>query len=74
VAIRRLGVRAALICTDAFSTLAELQLDALGSAGEVELLVLPHPLGGISEAELDDRVGVAVEKINEWLERIGADE
>lgn len=74
MALRRLGLRAALICTDAFATLAELQLDALGSAGEVELIVLPHPLGGISDAELEERVSAAVDKISEWLDRIDADE
>jgi len=72
VAVRTLGLHAALICTDAFATLAELQLEALGCAEEVELLVLPHPLGGISEAELDERVALAVQKIGDWLARIGS--
>jgi len=70
VAVRKLGLHAALICTDAFATLAELQLEALGCANQVELVVLPHPMGGISDAELDERVSLAVREIGDWLDRI----
>ena len=70
MAVRKLGLHAALICTDAFATLAELQLEALGCANQVELVVLPHPMGGISDAELDERVSLAVREIGDWLDRI----
>jgi hypothetical protein len=70
VAVRKLGLYAALICTDAFAALAELQLEALGCADQVELVVLPHPLGGISDAELDERVSLAVQEIGDWLDRV----
>ena len=49
-----------------------MQIDALGLAGEIELFVVPHPLGGISDEELDGRAAIAGASISSWLDAIEA--
>jgi hypothetical protein len=68
--VRRLGVRSAVICSDAFVSLGELQADALGMTDLVELFVLPHPLAGIGEEELAARIEVAADAVLGWLETL----
>jgi hypothetical protein len=59
-----------VLCSDAFVSLGELQAEALGTDGLIELFVLPHPLAGIDESELDGRVAVAAELVLGWLEKL----
>jgi hypothetical protein len=47
-----------------------MQADALGTAGLIELFVLPHPLAGIGDDELADRVEVAATAVLGWLEKL----
>jgi hypothetical protein len=68
--VRKLGIRSAVICSDAFVSLGELQADALGTTGLVELFVLQHPLAGIGEEELAARVEVAAAAVLGWLETL----
>jgi hypothetical protein len=59
-----------VLCSDAFVSLGELQAEALGTDGLIELFVLPHPLAGIDESELEERVAVAAELVLGWLDRL----
>jgi hypothetical protein len=59
-----------VLCSDAFVSLAELQAEALGSAGLIELFVLPHPLAGIDDRELEGRVAVATQLVLGWLDQL----
>jgi hypothetical protein len=68
--VRKLGIRSAVICSEAFVSLGELQADALGTRELIELFVLPHPLAGIDEAELAARIEVAGDVVLGWLESL----
>ena len=60
-----------MLCSDAFVSLGELQAEALGTDGLIELFVLPHPLAGIdASSELDGRVAVAAQLVLGWLEKL----
>jgi hypothetical protein len=59
-----------VLCSDAFVSLGELQAEALGTDGLIELFVLPHPLAGIDERELDGRIDVAAGLVSAWLEQL----
>jgi len=50
-----------LIVTEAFKSLALTQMKA--RRAEVPLIVIPHPLGGLKPAEVEDRVRTAVTQL-----------
>jgi hypothetical protein len=71
--LRKQGLRAAVICSDAFVSLAELQAEALDTSGLLELFVLPHPLAGISHDELTERKALAETLIMGWVAALEQD-
>ena len=60
------GVRTVTFCTSAFAGLAKLTREALGGENW-SVIVIPHPMGGIDEAALRERVEAAWPKLEEWL-------
>lgn len=72
VALRRRGVAVAMLTSDAFVELARMQGEALGDE-ELDLLVVRHPIGGITPDELRERQAEAVRGIAPWWERVAGD-
>ena len=60
------GVRTVTFCTSAFAGLARLTREALGGESW-PVIVIPHPMGGIDDAALRERVGAGWPKLEEWL-------
>lgn len=58
------GVASVLFGTDVFSALATAEAKAFG-VEELPMLLVPHPLGVRSEAEIDN---MAKEKANEFMQ------
>ncbi|HEY8449597.1 MAG TPA: hypothetical protein VIL95_03875 [Bacillota bacterium] len=59
----KLGLDAAVICTDAFRPLAVAQARALGRP-DLPLLVIPHPLGGLKPEEARARSRAVLEALS----------
>lgn len=47
-----------------------MQLDALDVAEEVHMLVLAHPLGGITDAQFEDRAAFGLQLVEDWIGRL----
>jgi len=60
------GIPAAVICSAPFVTLAKAQARVFG-APDLPLVVIPHPLGGISQEEIQGRALHAVPQIVELI-------
>jgi hypothetical protein len=58
VQLERRGVRTVTIVTEVFANLAMAQARVRGR-GDLPLVVIPHPVGGLRPAELTDRVARA---------------
>ena len=57
------------MCTTPFLPLAQAQALALGASAQAcEIAEIPHPLGGIAEAEVLLRADAAWPQIRDWLE------
>ncbi|MBI3968402.1 MAG: hypothetical protein HY329_22425 [Chloroflexi bacterium] len=52
----------ATVCTDEFHGLGRQEAESLGIAG-LPIVVVPHPMGGLREPEVDERADVVVEEI-----------
>lgn len=60
------GVRTVTVITDRFTALARAQACALQKSG-LAFLVIPHPLGGLKEAEVQAAAKVALERLSKQL-------
>ena len=60
--LRKRGVATALICSDPFRNLAKTQAQVLG-VPELPLVMIPHPLGGLSLEDVQKRADVAVPQV-----------
>ena len=56
------GIPTVVLGTDAFETLAKLEARNRGMA-DLPLALIPHPLGGIREAEVLKKADLAVEAV-----------
>ena len=52
-------------CTSSFEPLARLEGEALELTGR--LAIVPHPIGGIEEAEVEARASAAWPVVSAWL-------
>jgi hypothetical protein len=55
-----------MLTTTSFEKLARMQMRALG--GEVPLVIVEHPIGGIDKSALETRFMAAAEQGVEWLQ------
>ncbi len=65
--VRKRGVVSAVICSDPFRNLAKTQAQVLG-VPELPLVMIPHPLGGLSLQEVQKRADVAIPQIVRLIE------
>lgn len=72
VALRRRGLAVAMLTSDAFVELARMQGEALGDE-DLDLLVVRHPIGGITPDELCERQAEAVQGIAPWWDHVTRD-
>lgn len=73
VALRSAGLPTAVITTSVFADLARAQARSLG-APPLDLIVLPHPIGGVTGEELQLRCDEAVRQVSAWWHRLHSDE
>ena len=64
--LRKRGLVTAVICSDAFLKLGQAQSRVFG-VPDLPLVVIPHPLGGISLEQVEGRALVAIPKIVELI-------
>jgi hypothetical protein len=62
VQLRKRGLAAAVICSDAFLKLAQNQSRVFG-VPDLPLVTIPHPLGGLSLADVQMRAEVAIPQV-----------
>lgn len=72
VTLRRRGLAVAMLTSDAFVELARMQGEALGDE-DLDLLVVRHPIGGITADELLERQAEAVQGIAPWWDQVTRD-
>ena len=60
------GVPTAVICTDAFTTVAESMAEVQG-VPSYEYAVLPHPLASLTEVEIQERAEFLLPQITSLL-------
>ncbi len=61
------GLAAAVICSEPFRTLGRNQARVFGEP-ELPLLMIPHPLGGLSLEQVEGRALVAIPQVVEWIQ------
>jgi hypothetical protein len=66
VALERLGVPVAAVCTSEFLTAASLAAAAVGAPG-YQLAVIDHPFGSCTDSQLADRASEAVDQVRRLL-------
>jgi hypothetical protein len=66
--IHRMGTRAALICSDAFVPMAKVQCKLFHI--DLPLIVVKHPVGGLSLEEVGERAGQALPQLLRLLESV----
>ena len=64
--LRKRGVRAAVLCTPPFLKLGRTQAQVLG-VPDLPLILIPHPLGGISLEQVEGRAQHALPQLLELL-------
>ena len=60
--LRKRGILTAVICSAPFERLGRTQATVLG-VPELPLLMIPHPLGGLSYEKVRERADHAIQKI-----------
>lgn len=65
--LRKRGLTTAVVCSTAFETLGRTQARVLG-VPDLPLIMIPHPLGGVSLDEVRARAQVAIPQIVELLQ------
>jgi hypothetical protein len=64
--LRTRGLVTAVICSGPFLKLGQAQARVFG-VPDLPLIVIPHPLGGISLDDVKGRAGVAISKVIDLL-------
>ena len=64
--LRKRGVRAAVLCTEPFMKLGRTQAQVLG-VPDLPLILIPHPLGGISLEQVEGRAHHALPELLQLL-------
>ena len=62
VELRKNGLLTAVICSDAFLDLAKTQARVFG-VPDLPLVMIPHPLGGLSPEAVKGRADVAIPQV-----------
>ncbi len=65
--LRKRGVITAVVCSTVFETLGRTQARVLG-VPDLPLIMIPHPLGGVSLDEVRARAQVAIPQIVELIQ------
>ena len=65
--LRKRGLVTAVVCSTPFETLGRTQARVLG-VPDLPLIMIPHPLGGVSLDEVKARAQVAIPKIVELIQ------
>ena len=60
--MRKRGIRAAVLCTQPFLKLGKTQAQVLG-VPDLPLILIPHPLGGISLEQVEGRAQHALPEL-----------
>jgi hypothetical protein len=60
--LRKRGLVTALICSDPFLTLGKTQARVFG-VPDLPMVMIPHPLGGLSLEEVKGRANVAIPQV-----------
>jgi len=61
------GLATAVICSEPFQALGRTQARVFG-APELPLLMIPHPLGGLSLEQVEGRALVAIPQVIGWIQ------
>jgi hypothetical protein len=72
IELRRAGLPVAMLATESFAGLAQMQALALGDDA-LDLILVSHPIGGIGQADLDQRCAEAVAMGGAWLQRLATE-
>jgi hypothetical protein len=64
--LHKRGVAGAVICSDPFRALGKTQAKVLG-APDLPLIMIPHPLGGLSIEQVQGRAEIAAPQIIDLL-------
>jgi len=71
--LRQRGLSVAMLASTSFVGLAKMQARALG-ADMLDLIVVTHPIGGITPAELDDRCQEAIRGMTLWWQTVSTEQ
>lgn len=64
--LRKRGLTTAVICSDSFLKLGQAQSRVFG-VPDLPLVIIPHPLGGISLEQVEGRALVAIPQVVEII-------
>ena len=67
--LHKRGVTTAVICSDPFRALGRTQAKVLG-VPDLPLIMIPHPLGGLSIEQVQGRAEVAAPQVIELIKRL----
>jgi hypothetical protein len=64
--LRKRGLRTAVVCTEPFLKLAQAQARTFG-VPDLPIIMIPHPLGGISVEQVEGRAEIAWPQLEKLL-------
>jgi hypothetical protein len=64
--LRKRGLRTAVVCTEPFLKLAQAQARTFG-VPDLPIIMIPHPLGGISVEQVEGRAAIAWPQLEKLL-------
>jgi hypothetical protein len=64
--LRKRGLKTAVVCTEPFLKLAQAQAKTFG-VPDLPIIMIPHPLGGISVEQVEGRAEVAWPQLEQLL-------
>jgi hypothetical protein len=67
--LRKRGLAAALICSEPFVKLGKTQARVLGIP-DLPLVLIPHPLGGLALAKVQERANVAIPQVADLIREL----
>ena len=67
--LRKRGLTTAVICSDSFLKLGKAQSRVFG-VPDLPLVVIPHPLGGISLEQVEGRALVAIPQVVDLIKEL----
>jgi hypothetical protein len=68
VQVYKRGTYAAVICSEAFAEFAKMQRKVFGTP-DLPLIIIPHPLGGLSMDEVQQRAELAIPQIIDLIKK-----